>query len=57
MQIAGLSDVIAVAAGHDFSLALRNDGKVFAWGDNSLGQLGDGTGFFRANPVQVPLVT
>jgi len=28
----GLSDVTAVAAGSDFSLALKNDGTVVAWG-------------------------
>ena len=27
-----------VAAGGDFSLALRSDGAVFAWGDDSYGQ-------------------
>jgi alpha-tubulin suppressor-like RCC1 family protein len=36
-----------VAAGYRFSLALRNDGRVFAWGDDSLGQLGDGSIVFR----------
>jgi alpha-tubulin suppressor-like RCC1 family protein len=37
-----LSDVIAIAAGREdspgFSLALRRDGKVVAWGDNRSGQ-------------------
>ncbi len=32
---AGLTNATAVAAGWDFSLALRNDGTVLAWGDNS----------------------
>ena len=58
VRIGSLSDVVAVAAGHRFNLALRNDGRVFAWGDNSVGQLGDGSGaFFRANPAQVPGLT
>lgn len=30
---------IAVAAGHEHSVALRNDGTVVAWGSNSRGQL------------------
>lgn len=30
---------IAVAAGHEHSVALRNDGTVVAWGGNSRGQL------------------
>ena len=32
--------VVAVAAGNSFSLALTADGEVYAWGLNSLGQLG-----------------
>lgn len=41
-QIPGLSDVIAVTAGENFSVALKNDGTVWAWGDNNYGQMGDG---------------
>lgn len=33
-----LTNAVQVAAGSDFSVALRNDGTVVAWGDNSLGQ-------------------
>ena len=32
--------VVAVAAGNCFSMALTSDGSVFAWGNNSKGQLG-----------------
>jgi alpha-tubulin suppressor-like RCC1 family protein len=35
---AGLSNVVAVAAGGFHSLALKNDGSVVAWGDNTAGQ-------------------
>lgn len=49
-----LSDVIAVAAGANHSLALTSDGKVWAWGANALGQAGDGVGSgTRALPVRV----
>jgi len=34
----GLSNVVAVAAAHDHSLALKNDGTVLAWGDGFHGQ-------------------
>ena len=32
------SNVVAVAAGWEHCLALRADGSVVAWGDNSYGQ-------------------
>lgn len=40
VQIEGLSDIVAVAAGGQFSLALDRSGKVFSWGPNTHGQLG-----------------
>jgi alpha-tubulin suppressor-like RCC1 family protein len=57
VRVAGLSDVVAVAAGWDHSLALTRGGAVFAWGDRSHGQLGDGvreTGRPAAAPQPVP---
>ena len=33
--------------------AIRTDGSLWAWGDNSLGQLGDGTGLDSKVPVRV----
>ncbi len=47
----------AVAAGVGHTVALRGDGTVWAWGDNSSGQLGDGTYTQRDVPVQVPGLT
>lgn len=49
-----MTNVIAVAAGDDHSLALKADGTVWAWGANSDGQLGDGTPTMRLSAVQVP---
>ena len=42
IQVPGLTDVTAISAGANFSLALKKDGTVWAWGINSAGQLGDG---------------
>ena len=38
---------------HAFSLAVGSDGSAYAWGDNTWGQLGDGTKTNRATPVKV----
>lgn len=60
VRVAGLADVVAVAAGWDHSLALTRDGTVFAWGDRAHGQLGDGTretGRPVATPQPVPGLT
>ncbi|MHA7627935.1 RCC1 domain-containing protein [Corallococcus sp. M7] len=40
-QVPGLTDIVSVAAGTGHSLALRADGTLFGWGDNSYGQLAD----------------
>ncbi len=42
-----------LAAGGAHSLALKKDGSLWAWGYNSRGQLGDGTGENRNQPTRV----
>lgn len=49
-----LDRISKLAAGRAHSLALR-DGKLYAWGDNTYGQIGDGTETSRSRPVPVPL--
>ncbi len=56
-QISGLEGVIAVAGGDVHSLALKADGTVWAWGDNTLGQLGNGTVVSSNVPIQVNLLS
>ncbi|MCL2140281.1 MAG: RCC1 repeat- and reductase domain-containing protein [Dehalococcoidia bacterium] len=54
--IGNLTDVIAISAGHEYSLALKSDGTVYAWGENYYGQLGidtNGIGTDSSTPVQV----
>ncbi len=47
----------AIAAGGFHTTGVKNDGTVWSWGTNSVGQLGDGTGGIGMNsltPLQVP---
>ncbi len=54
VQVAALSDVTSLAAGSDHGLALKSDGTVWAWGDNTAGKLGDGgSEALSAQPVEV----
>lgn len=49
-----LTGVVAVATGEFHSLALKSDGTVVAWGDDSFGQLGRGlSNSSVSTPVQV----
>ncbi len=45
--------VLATSSGYEHTLAVASDGKVYAWGGNGFGQLGDGTTTQRTTPVQV----
>lgn len=47
----GGSNAGAQDEGH--TLAIREDGLLFAWGANTSGQLGDGGTTFRSSPVQI----
>jgi alpha-tubulin suppressor-like RCC1 family protein len=53
VQVSGLSNIIAVAAGASHTVILKNDGTVWAWGNNSNGQLGNGSTTQSSTPVQV----
>jgi len=48
-----LDNVVAVSAGHGYTMALRADGSLYTWGRNNFGQLGDGTATNRHNPARV----
>lgn len=48
-----LGDVTAIAAGDEDSVALLGNGTVLAWGDNQLGELGDGVEAGSDVPVAV----
>jgi hypothetical protein len=53
VQVNGGTHVAAVAAGFSHTVFLKTDGTLWAMGDNSSGQLGDGTTTSRSTPVQI----
>jgi alpha-tubulin suppressor-like RCC1 family protein len=65
IQVPGLSNAVAVAAGIGFSVALTRhpitrDTRVWSWGGGDFGTLGDGSygqGIYRPNPALVPGLT
>ena len=56
VQVQGLTGVIAVAAGARHTVAIKSDGTVWAWGDNTYGQLGNNNTTMTKSvvPIQVP---
>ena len=58
VEVKGLSEVVAITTGGQDSLALLKSGKVMAWGENEVGELGDGTRTpDSAEPVEVKGLT
>ena len=52
-----LSNIVQIAAGPDHTLALDKDGQVWAWGDNTYGQLGNNTTTDSLYAMKVPFPT
>jgi alpha-tubulin suppressor-like RCC1 family protein len=52
VRVSGMSGVSGLDAGLEHTCALAH-GQVYCWGDNSYGELGDGTGISAATPVAV----
>ncbi|OLF17012.1 hypothetical protein BU204_13830 [Actinophytocola xanthii] len=44
VRVSGLEGVTGIAGGPGVGYALRSDGSVWAWGENALGELGNGAG-------------
>lgn len=52
VPVSSLTAVSAIAGGGQFSLALKNNSTVWAWGLNTMGQLGTGNNLSTNVPVQ-----
>ncbi|MCL2843640.1 MAG: S-layer homology domain-containing protein [Oscillospiraceae bacterium] len=58
VRVHNLDGVTAISSGGVHAMALRNNGTLWAWGNNWYGQLGDGTiENHRLTPVQVQGLT
>jgi alpha-tubulin suppressor-like RCC1 family protein len=53
LQVGTDRDWAALSAGDLHSMAIKRSGTLWAWGDNTAGQLGDGTTVQRNTPVQI----
>ncbi|MGM0495363.1 MAG: RCC1 domain-containing protein [Bacillota bacterium] len=45
--------IIQASLGHSHSSAVTSEGRIFTWGNNQYGQLGDGTQIIRLIPVDI----
>lgn len=53
--VPGIDDVSQISVGGGYVCALRVTGELYCWGDNTFGQLGDGTYTTTNDPVRVKL--
>jgi hypothetical protein len=51
--VGGITDWASIGTGSSISFAIRADGTLWAWGGNTVGQLGDNTVTSRLSPVSV----
>jgi alpha-tubulin suppressor-like RCC1 family protein len=56
-QVGSLTNWAEIAGGNYFTLAVKTDGTLWAWGDNPEGNLGTGNRTDRSSPVQVGSLT
>src|SRR6185436_10531572 len=44
-----------IAAGRDHLAAIKDDGSLWMWGNNTVGEVGDGTTAMRTTPIHINL--
>lgn len=54
-EVSGLDEVVQLAVGNQFACARRKNGRVWCWGKNEAGTLGNGSAEpkFRASPAEI----
>lgn len=58
VQVGSLVDWAQVSSSvGDFSVSIKRDGTIWAWGNNNAGRLGDGTTISKSSPVQIGALT
>lgn len=57
VQVGALSTWSSISVGAYHSLAIKTDGTLWSWGENSQGQLGHNNTTLRSSPVQVGSLT
>ena len=56
VQVLNITNILIVSGGDDHSSALAADGTVWKWGQNDVGELGNGTTNAVANPVPAKIL-
>jgi len=58
VQIGALTTWSKISGGRVFSLAIKTDGTLWAWGSNAAcGELGDSTAYDKSSPIQIGALT
>jgi alpha-tubulin suppressor-like RCC1 family protein len=57
VQVGALTNWSKVTCGQWYTMAIKTDGTIWAWGEANSGQLGDGTVVDKSSPVQVGALT
>jgi alpha-tubulin suppressor-like RCC1 family protein len=57
VQISATNSWVQVTASDRNSYAIDTSGKLWAWGNNAYGQLGDNTVVTKSSPIQVGTAT